>query len=510
VEGCTQNDFSFSAAGFAVGSRSMEALGDFFRFWWELLVLNARKSLARARGLPPPCQAPGDSGRARETTCEACLQWNKIGRFRRVCPSLTWTDAGWKCGVDAAAVRPFWGRACAAYGGLAAGLFLVATLGAFGGLRAVGYRVSYRDVAWPPAWKRIDRARAEFYAEKGQAALTAGRINESGLDLSLAWQLDPTNTDVGLALAQLWQAGQPSLSDRIYQRLLTTQPARSAEIARAWAQALLLRGDFAELGALAEARLAAGQGSGWLQALVFSARRLGDAGPLRVAQALPNISAETRTLLGWEATSVAGAPDAARAGLMAPLGSDASDYARYHQIAFLSGNGAARRALELLAAYGAKVPPSERVALTLRALGALDTAEARARLTQEFTALLAGNTTPAIHELLAAELIRRPDPARLRLATDALVARSWTNRPEGTPALAALLCAAAVARDAPQVALLRTYLRRATGGKLVLLDRAEEILGTRASGQAAGNFLAQLPMLPREAAYAVHARVASR
>jgi hypothetical protein len=52
----------------------MEALGDFFRFWWELIALNARKFLARARGLPPPCQAPGDSGRARETTCEACLQ----------------------------------------------------------------------------------------------------------------------------------------------------------------------------------------------------------------------------------------------------------------------------------------------------------------------------------------------------------------------------------------------------------------------------------------------------
>jgi hypothetical protein len=280
--------------------------------------------------------------------------------------------------VDAAAVRPFLGPAFAAYGGLAAGLFLVATLGVFGGLRAVGYRLSYRDVAWPPAWKRIERARAEFYADKGQAALAAGRINEAGLDVALAWQLNPANTNAGLALGQLWQAGQPALSDRIYQRLLATQPARGAKIARAWAQALLLRGDFAELGALAEARLAAGPGAGWLQALVFSARRLGDAAPLRAAQALPNISAETRTLLDWEATSVAGAPDAARTGLMAALASGASDYARYHQIAFLSRNGAARRALELLVTYGAKVPPSERVALTLRALGALDMAEARA------------------------------------------------------------------------------------------------------------------------------------
>jgi hypothetical protein len=57
---------------------------------------------------------------------------------------------------------------------------------------------------------------------------------------------------------------------------------------------------------------------------------------------------------------------------------------------------------------------------------------------------------------------------------------------------------------------MRTYLRRATGGKLVLLDRAEEILGTRAGGRAEGNFLAQLPMLSREAAYAVHEQVAAR
>ena len=485
----------------------MDALGDFFRFWWELLALNARKSFARARGLRPPCQAPGDSGRARETVCEACLQWNKAARFRRVCPLLVRTPAGWRCSVDAAAVRPFWGRAAAAYALLAAGLFLGGTLAAFGGLSAVGFRVSYRDVAWPPAWKNIDRARAVFYAEQGLAALAAGRINEAGIALGLATTLDPGNYGAGFALAQLWQAGQPALSDRTYRRLLATHPTQSAATARAWAQALLLRGDFRELAELATARLGAEapETASWLHALVFSARRLGETATLRAARAIPGLAPETRALLAHEETSVGGDGDAVRRALTVPLEETAGDYPRYHQIEFLITQGDAARAAELLALYGAKLPANERVALTLRTLGALGARERRAA---EFSALLAHNPGPALPALLAAELVRYPDPALLRLATETLAARPWATTPEAAAPLAALLCAAAAAGDLTMVEELRTRLRRATGGRLEVLDRIGDFFHVGRGAPALGHLLPSLPMLPPKTVYALHERPA--
>jgi hypothetical protein len=486
----------------------MGALGDFFRFWWELLALNTRKSLARARGLPPPCQTPSDSGRARETGCEACLGWNRTERLRRVCPFLTQTPAGWRCGADAAAVTAFWGRAAAAYLALTVGLFLFATLGVFGGLRAVGFPVRYVDVAWPPAWRRIDLARSDFYEAKGQAALAAGRINEAGLALGLAWDLNPRNADIGFTLARLWQSGQPALSDRVYQRLLGSHPPQAAEIAGSWGHALLLRGDFAGLAKLAQARLSAeaAPSPAWLHALVFSCRRLRDPAPLRAMRDQTQLAPELKTLLDLEAAELAGDFAAVQATLLTPPGENATEYARLHLIGFLIGRGEARTALELLARSGGRLAPGTQVALTLRALGALGTEAAQARLHQEFAALLAHQTEPALYELLAAELVRSPDSARLRLVTDALANRPWATTPAGAPAVAALLCAAVIAEDRAVADQLRSQLRQSTGGRLLVIDRAEELLGARRTTRTAGTLLAQLPILPRETAYAVHER----
>lgn len=481
----------------------MDALGDFFRFWWALLALNTRKSVARARGQPPPCQAPGDSGRARETVCEACLQWNKIGRFRRVCPLLDWTPAGWRCGADAADVRPFWGRAGAAYGLLATGLWLGGTLAAFGGLRAVGYRVSYLDVVWPPAWANVTRARADYYTDQGRTALAAGRIHEAGLALGLATTLDLTNYPAGFALAQLWQTGQPALSDRAYRRLLTSHPAQAPATAQAWAQALLLRGDFRELAALATERLNAEPDAspGWLHALIFSCRRLADQRPLHALLARNDLEPITRLVLIDELADADGTAAATARARSQPLPATADEYARYHQIKTLIRHGDAVRALELLQLYGTGLAANERVALTLRALGA---AGAKERRRAEVTALLASNSGPELHTLLATDLIYHPDPALLALAVTALDQRPWATQPAGTAALSALLCAAAVDGDDALIAQLRHRLRRAAGGKLLALDRTEKFFRAEPGTRPVGNFLALLPLLPRETAYAVH------
>ena len=90
------------------------------------------------------------------TGCEAVLHWHRPERFRRVCPLLErGVDGRWCCSVAADGVRPFWGIAARAVLLVSAGIFLVVTLGAWGGLRIIGYPVKHYQVAWPPAWRAL-------------------------------------------------------------------------------------------------------------------------------------------------------------------------------------------------------------------------------------------------------------------------------------------------------------------------------------------------------------------
>ncbi len=481
---------------------------DFFLFWWELIALNARKSLFRMRGGPPPCQSQMDSGRAFETHCEACTQWNKQGRFRRVCPALAWTPGGWRCSLNAADVRPLWGRAIAYYAGTLTLAYLVLTLGAFAVLRGVGYGFRYVDVAWPPAWRHFDAIRSKYYFAQGRAAVADHRIGEATLSLSLAYELDPANYEAGLALAQLWQAGQTTGSDLVYTRLLASHPVEAARTAGAWGQALVWRGDFAQLAKLATERLGREPppATVWQHALIFSARRLENPAPLVAALALPNLPGETRALLRLESAALAGNGPATAQILAAPLTEDASAYARFYQVQFLIDAGAAQRAVELLAQYGARLPADERVILSLAALARLGQSE---QLRREAEALLRANPKPQIYEILAAHLVRHPDPELLRRVCGQFATMPWANDPAGTAATAALLCAAGVNRDRALLATLRTQLRKTTGTQALALNRAEEIFIEQPGRRTLGGFLPTLPMLPIEVVYALFERNAA-
>ena len=484
---------------------------DFLQFWWQLLALNARNSVGRARGGRAPCQAQSDSGRALETHCEACALWNQPARFRRVCPLLVRTPGGWRCSVDAAGVRPFWGRALAYYGGTLAALYVGATLAAFALLHAVGYDLGYRDVAWPPAWRQFDAIRGRHFFAQAKAALAANRVAEADMELSLAYHYDPANYEAGLALAQLGQAGPAALSDRTYARLLASHPAEATRTARAWGQALLWRGDFPQLAQLAAARLrqepAPAPAPAWLHALIFSARQLHDPAGLVAALAIPGLTGETRALLQLEAAALGGDAAGTARVLAAPLPENASAYARYYQLSFLLAAGEARRAQELLALYGAKLPPDERVGLALAALAQLGE---KPELRREVEALLTANPRPQIYELLAAHLIRQPDAELLRLVADRLATMPWAGAPEGVAANAALLCAAGLGRDRALVAATRTRMRQATHAPLKALDRVEDVLGAPATPNRMGSFAPALPMLPVETVYALFEQEAAR
>jgi hypothetical protein len=484
---------------------------DFLRFWWELVALNTRKTVFRLRGSrgPAPCQAESDSGKALETHCEACALWNKPGRFTRVCPLLKWAPDGWRCSADAADVRPFWGIALAYYAAAAACLYVAATLLAFGLLREVGYELRYVDVAWPPAWQRFEAIRSRFYFKNARAALAENRISEASLSLALAYEFGPTNYEAGFALAQLWQAGQTTLSDRIYGQLLASHPAQAAATAKAWGQALLWRGDFSQLAKLAAARLREEPppATAWLHALIFSARQERDGQALVALATVPQLTAESHSLLRLEAAAIDGGAAATAQLLSAKLTDEASAYARYYQIRFLIDAGDARRALELLDAYGAKLPPDERVGLSL---GALDKLGEKAELRRQTEALLIANPRPQIYEVVAAHLIRHPNPDLLRLVNERLANERWRDSAEGTPAHAAMLCATGVGGETALLAQLRTRMRRVTHAPLRALDRAEAFFAPRNNLAGLGSFLAALPMLPVETVYALFEAEAAR
>lgn len=478
---------------------------DFLRFWWELIALNWRKTRFRFRGGKSPCQAPSDSGKAGETLCEASALWDRQGRFRRVCPKLVATPGGWRCSVNAEDVRPFWGRAFAYYGGTAAGLYLLITLLVFGVFRGIGYQVSYPGVAWPPAWHHFNVVRSDYFFEKGKRALSENRIREANIALGLAYEFNPRNYEAGFALAQLWQSGLASQSDRVYQKLLRTNPAASASTAQGWAQALLWRGDFAQLSHLAIERLGLDPSlsAAWMHALIFSSRRLQDPAGLTRALSLPNLPPETRSILRLESAALSGEATATARVLTSPLTENASAYARYYQISFLIRSGNSGRALELLASYGEKLSPDERVALSLSALAQLGkTTELR----REAEALLVTNQQPQIYTLLATHLIRYPDKAMLLATAGQLSTMPWAAEPEGLAANATLLCAAGLADESALVATLRTRMRKITGAPMRELDRAEDFLTQRNGTRQWGNFLPALPMLALDTVYALFER----
>ncbi len=315
-------------------------LADFFRFCWGLFYWNIRKTIFRWRGGRCPCQNPSDSGRALETTCDACLHWRQPARFRRVCPLLVTTPNGLRCSANTKDVRPFWGRAAGFYSGALVASWLAAVLVVFAALRGIGYPVRFIAVAWPPARSGIRTARGEYFFEKARHALAANQTKEAQLALSYAYELDPHNYRAGLTLAKLWQAPLPEWSDRVYARLLHDDTAQSALIGNEWYHALLARGDFPKIAQLMPALLAddAADTPVWIHAMFFATRRLGDTKPLRkMLETGPSLASGLRRLTEIELLIETGLTSDAHDALLR-LSVD-TPYAAYYQIGELTALG---------------------------------------------------------------------------------------------------------------------------------------------------------------------------
>jgi hypothetical protein len=426
-------------------------IGDFFRAAWAFSYWNARKSLyvLRRRRGQCPCHNPSDSGEPMRTGCEAVAGWAKPARFQRVCPLLRRNEEGfWVCSVRAAQVRPFWGRACAHYGTALAVTAALAVLVVFGGLRGIGYQVTLRQVAWPPAWHELREVRAEFFVAQARASYAKGQVRDAINALSIAYQLNPKRYEVGMMLAQFYQAGNPVHADALYHRLLGEHPERSKQTARVWFTSLLARGRLRDVAGLARRQLAAEpeQAAAWSHALLFATRHLRDDKPLEEARADPGTPAAARAVIDLALRVRALPRPAARRLLLSEPLVTGFPYDGVYRIEALLRRGYPLEALEVISKLRPMLAGRDVARLIFAAYAQSHNTK---RLEQGFAGLLAPDRALNAAEvtLLAVHLVDYPDADLLRQVVAALPRVLNQEKDAGLEAATAVFCAAGVLAD---------------------------------------------------------------
>jgi len=478
-------------------------LADFFRLAWGLLYWNSRKSWfqfrrGRARC---PCQSPSDSGRALETHCDACVQWVKPIRFQRVCPLLVATPGGLRCSANTADVRPFWRRAFGYYAGSAAALYLAGALSLFTFLRIIGYPVNVFHTLWPPAWHHLREVRGNFFLRKANQAFAARHTSEGLLYLSNAFEFDPNNYAAGLLFAKSIQLGQPNLSDAIFRRLLSDHPEQRSVTAQEWFRALLARGDYPNIERLTQDCVVEDvpHSSVWMRALLFATRQTKSEAPLvRLLESGHPAAKVWRPLLTIERMLRAGRTEEAHAALSEPW-TGMPAYSVFYQIENLIALGDTFRALDLLDQYGRRIDDEARVTLQLAAYAQLDSDRL---LQRQVDTLLSQPVNFPTVKILAAHLIRHPDPALLDQVYAKFMRAAFPVDNDSAGIYLSLYCAAGVARDWSKAHVIGGVLRRATGGSFVVLGLMEAFFRGDATQTRVSAFLPTVP-LPLEVTYAL-------
>ncbi len=489
-------------------------IGDLGRTVWALFYWNLRKAVYRLRGRlgQCPCHNPSDSGAPLETGCEAVLGWRQPQRFRRVCPLLRQNARGqWVCSVRPEEVRPFWGRAVALVAGGGGVIALVVLLSAFGLMRGIGYEVSLRQLAWPPAWRELREVRARLFIEQAREAYAAGRVREALSALVVAYEMDPSNYSVAMMLAQFYQAGNPGLADALYANLLQEHPEHRVETARVWFRSLLARGQLRGIAEVARRQLAVEpqQAAAWVHALNFAARHLNDPATLEAAVTIPDLPAAVQDSLRL-AIRVLGLPPAeARAALLALPTNPEFVYDLVYRIETLTRLGFAEEAYDLLLKSRPHLAGRDvaRLAFTLYAQRG-DTV----RLEREYDALLAPGRALRGHELslLAIHLVEWPDDRLLAKVCAAF------QRLESEPIEVqlevglAVFCAAGIPRDSARMTEIQSQLTKATKIPLAGMNRLGAFFLAEPGKIRIENILPQQNSMSLELNYALLDRYLSR
>ncbi|MBC7367796.1 MAG: hypothetical protein H7343_13460 [Undibacterium sp.] len=479
-------------------------LADFFRFVWALLYWNTRKSwfqLGGRRGRSP-CQNPSDSGRAFETQCEACLQWDRPARFARVCPLLVATPQGLRCSVDTPRVRPFWGRVLRYVGGSLLGLYLIGAIGIFVFLRTIGYPISIFHVTWPGLWYRVPQARSAYFFEQGNKAFAAGHVRQGLLYFENAYKFDPGNYLAGLALARNYQTTQPIISDAVYRRLYREHPGQRAATAQDWFRALLARGDFTQVAFLAAHELVTNSlhASPWMRALIFATRQTHDDQTLQTLLAGTDIHVKPwHTLLETELLLRADKTTAARVNLLRPWPLNSPPYALYYQVENLLASGENYPAFDQLGRSVGHL--DDETVLALR-LAAYARAGLKSQLAFEFNTLLSRPLTPPAIKILSAHLIRYPDPALFQLFYAKFERAALPLTTENAGSHFSVLCVAGVHQDRARLEDQIRRLKSLAAVSFLRLNLVADFFNNESAALRIATFLPILPV-PLEVTYAL-------
>ena len=484
-------------------------LADFFRFWWALAYWNSRKTWFRLHGAHRdscPCQTFSDSGLALDSRCEAIASWHNPRRFRKVCPLLTETKNGWRCGADAERVRPFWLRALAYTGAALLALYLLGTVVLYATLRVTGYQVSYATVVWPPRWPELRQSQELLYANRARDAMIAGDYQAAILSLQTVCLLNPQNSGAAFTLAHLLQlAGQPTVAEHIYERLMQDVPEQRPAIAQVWARLLLARGNYSAIKPLAIAMLSedSSHREAWLHALLFAARQSNDPAVLgsllSSEHGLPNWCVD---LVGTEQLLLQRQADRAQPRLMRTYPATTSPYVPYYQADRLLRLGQADQAANLVNAYPTLLPVDEASLLRLRAYRIKDWA---ALAQPEFEGLMSLPLTPRLATLVSAYLLEWPDRELATRFAAQFLAAGPALATETLPLYQAVFLVTASSGSPDQAARLADKINAFTKSDGKALHGLAEIVRTGATHEALSQLLPSVA-LPLEAIYALQGR----
>jgi len=485
---------------------------DLFRLVWAFPYWNARKSLYQFRGARSscPCQAPSDSGKAHVTGCEAVFGWNRPERFRKVCPLLErGADGRWCCSVDAPEVRPFWGLAARAAALTVATGLLIAILGAWAGLRVIGYPVSLYQVAWPPAWRELGTVRSEYFMKKARTAYTAGHIKEAMISLTIAYQLNPANYATGMMLAQFRQADNPTLSDKLYRQLRTSHPEKREATTQVWLHHLLVHAAYEQVATLAREELVnSPHEAAWIHALLFACRQLNDPELLEKEAQQAELAPEWRQLVEIEAATLRGSLEGeALQRRLRMLASEATNgYMLYYALDRQIAGGSPGVLAQVRAARG-RLPGRAILSLGLASYAAAKDDAGRSR---EITAFLAGRPklSDTEIEILCGHLIRYPQNASLRALVEAWRRDSSIPRAEQMPLYIALYCAASAGADHETKAQAETWMKIIGEELPHVLPVLDQALSPTGKNRPTASVLPALPTLPLEITYTILERIA--
>lgn len=481
-------------------------IGDIFRFWWALFYWNTRKTWFRLHGAHRdscPCQNFSDSGHALDSRCSAITHWQKPVRFRRVCPLLTMTKDGWRCGVDAERVRPFWGRALVFGGTALLSLYLLGSVVVYAFLRTASYDTAYLSVVWPPRWSELRGSQEKLYASRAQQAIAAGNYAEALLSLQRVCELNPRNYVAALTLATLSQvSGQPFVAEHIYARLMRDVPENRPATAQIWIRPLLARADYGQIKPLATAMLTedSGRREAWLHCLLFAARQTQDQavleGLIQNHTGLPDWCTE---LVQIELLLLQDRREQALLRLTRVNRHPASAYQPFYQADRLISLGRTDQAGQLIDAYGPTLPVDETAFLRLRVFHAK---QWTSLLESEYDNLLSYPLTPRLSAQFSAWFIRQPDPVALARYVDRFLQHGPAISNDALALYHATYLAAVLSRDNTRAEQVAAVITRFTKSDAKALRAVAEALPNPANTAQLGQLLPLVP-LPLEVIYAI-------